>query len=65
MCSCMNKKFEIIVCASGGGGNFQKIIDKQNLIGYKIVKLIYDKECAAIKRAVDNNIEYVLIDKKS
>lgn len=61
----MKNEFNISVFASGGGGNFQVLIDNQEHVGYKINILVVDRECAAIKRAIDNNIEYVLIDKKS
>ena len=61
----MKTEFKIIVCASGGGGNFQKIIDEAGKTGYKITKLICDRDCGAIQRAVDNSIDCVLIDKKN
>lgn len=61
----MNEKFNIVVCASGGGGNFQSIIENQDNFGYKINLLITDRECGAIKRAIENNINYILIDKKA
>jgi len=59
-----NKKiFNIVVFASGGGSNFQSLIDHQIKIGYKIILLITDKECMAIERAKINNIPYFFIDK--
>ncbi len=53
----------ITVCASGGGGNFQTLIDNQKNIGYKITLLIVDRECGAIERAFRNNIPYIKIDR--
>lgn len=52
----MKKKFMITVCASGGGGNFQAIIDERNNLDIDIIKLIVNKECGAINRALANNI---------
>ena len=60
----MNFNFNITVCASGGGGNFQSLIDNQKTAGYKINQLIVDRECGAIDRAKKNDIKYVLINKK-
>lgn len=61
----MKKPFNIIVCASGGGGNFKKLIDAQEKVGFTIKKLICDRNCGAIEHAINNDINYVLIDKKS
>jgi len=60
----MKKEFLITVCASGGGGNFQALIDGQGAAGYKINLLIADRKCGAIERAILNNIKYVLLKKK-
>lgn len=57
-------KFNIAVCASGGGGNFESIIENQDLIGYKINLLIADRECGAINKAKHSGVPYVLLDKK-
>jgi phosphoribosylglycinamide formyltransferase-1 len=43
--------FHLAVCASGGGGNFQALIDAQDEIGILICCLIVDRECGAIQRA--------------
>ena len=58
-------QFNIVVCASGGGGNFQTLIDNQKKFDYNISLLIIDRICGAIKRAVKSNIEYVVIEKKN
>jgi len=60
----MKNNFKIVVCASGGGGNFQSLIDNQKNVGYKISLLIVDRECGAIKRATDNNIPFVRLEQK-
>jgi len=59
-----NIKFNVVVFASGGGGNFQALIDKQIDFGYTITLLLVDRKCGAIKRAMTNNIPFVLIEKK-
>ena len=45
------KIFNIAVCASGGGGNFQALIDAQHEHGFCIELLVVDRECGAIARA--------------
>ncbi len=50
------KDFKIVVCASGGGGNFQALIDASDKNGFKINCLIVDRECGAIDRANIANI---------
>lgn len=60
----MRNEFFITVLASGGGGNFQSLIDNQRSAGYKINLLIVDRECGAINRAKKNNINYSLLSKK-
>lgn len=52
----MRKKFDICVCASGGGGNFQALIDNQALVGYRITKLITDRVCGAVDKALSSGI---------
>lgn len=60
----MKSNFKICVCASGGGGNFQALIDNQERVGYSIVKLITDRDCMAIKRAQKNKINFKLLNRK-
>lgn len=57
------KKFKIVVFASGGGGNFQSLIDNQKKIGYQIILLICDRICPAIDRAKKFKIPYKIISK--
>lgn len=61
----MKETFDVCVCASGGGGNFQALIDNQQRVGYSIKKLITDRECGAIKRAIEHEIPYVRLDRKT
>ena len=58
----MKAAFNVVVCASGGGGNFQALIDRRGEIGYEIVLLIADRPCGAIERAVEHGIPYVVLD---
>ncbi|QNO15252.1 phosphoribosylglycinamide formyltransferase [Alkalicella caledoniensis] len=55
---------KIVVFASGEGSNFQVILDNMHSINGKIVALIVDRECKAVKRAELNNIPVVRIIKK-
>jgi phosphoribosylglycinamide formyltransferase-1 len=50
-------EFRIVVCASGGGGNFKSLIESQQHIGFTIIKLIVDRECGAINVAKKSGIE--------
>ena len=43
--------FKITVCASGGGGNFQALIDARKKKDFQIDFLVVDRECGAIERA--------------
>jgi phosphoribosylglycinamide formyltransferase-1 len=58
----MQRSFNVVVCASGGGGNFQALIDRREEVGYEITLLIADRPCGAIDRAVKNGIPYVVLD---
>ena len=50
------KSYNVSVCASGGGGNFQALIDAQNRVGFKINCLVVDRPCGAIMRAKNSEI---------
>lgn len=59
----------VVVCASGGGGNFQALIDAQSPVEksapcYRIIKLITDRDCGALDRAEKSGIEALSLDKK-
>ena len=47
----MNSHFSVLVCASGGGGNFQALINAQSIIGFSIHSLIVDRPCGAVQCA--------------
>ena len=57
------KSFNIVVCASGGGGNFRSLIKYQCDYGYHISLLIVDRECPAIKIAKENGISKKVLGK--
>jgi phosphoribosylglycinamide formyltransferase-1 len=58
----MSNKFRVVVCASGGGGNFQSLIDSKIFLDIDICLLIVDRECRAVVRAKKNEIPFVLLD---
>lgn len=58
----MADQFRIVVCASGGGGNFQALIDARADLDVEIAMLLTDRQCAAIERAVNNGIAYIVLD---
>ena len=57
--------FKIVVCASGGGGNFRAICEAQENIGFKVERLIVDRRCGAIDVAYDFGIKTICLQKKS
>ncbi len=57
----MSRKFKIVVCASGGGGNFQALIDARFILDVEISLLISDRQCGAIERSVINAIPYIIL----
>ena len=57
----MNKDgFRIVVCASGGGGNFQALIDARSKLGIDIALLVVDRTCGAILRAEKFGIPFFI-----
>lgn len=57
--------FHVTVCASGGGGNFQALIDESLKIGIHINCLIVDRICGAIQRAEQASIPVKIINGSS
>lgn len=57
---------KLIVLASGNGSTLQAIIDAINagIIDCSIERIITDRECFAIQRAKDNNINSSVFDRK-
>lgn len=58
----MLKSFSIIVFASGGGGNFQALVDAREDLGIEIKLLVADRKCNAIVRAKDAEIPTLLAE---
>ncbi|MDD2798981.1 MAG: formyltransferase family protein [Bacteroidales bacterium] len=54
--NCSKEIFEIVVFSSGGGGNFQSLIDHQAEFDYSISQLVVDRDCGAINRAERHQI---------
>lgn len=55
-------RFSVVVCASGGGGNFQALIDARTDLGIDIPLLVVDRSCGAIERAVKHDIAHIVLD---
>lgn len=58
----MPSVFSLVVCASGGGGNFQSLIEARTYLGVSIALLLVDRPCGAIERAVKHNIPHVVLN---
>jgi phosphoribosylglycinamide formyltransferase-1 len=54
--------FRVVVCASGGGGNFQALIDGRAAAGFQITRLLTDRPCAAVERAIMHGISHIRLD---
>lgn len=52
----MANPFTLTVCASGGGGNFQALIDARDELGFTIALLLTDRPCGALARAEAHGI---------
>ncbi|MFH1870145.1 MAG: formyltransferase family protein [Pseudomonadota bacterium] len=52
----MKADFLVTVCASGGGGNFEAVVEAQEAQGYRVNLLIVDRECGAIDKADKHRI---------
>lgn len=59
----MADRFRIVVCASGGGGNFQALIDARAELDVEITCLLVDRPCGAVDRAVAHGIPHVLVNR--
>ena len=58
----MPGQLKVVVCASGGGGNFQALIDARVQLGMEISMLLVDRHCGAIARAQRHGIAWRQID---
>lgn len=56
--------YNVVVLASVGGGNFESLVEHANEHCYKITKLITNKECGAVDKAIAHSIEYAVIPLK-
>lgn len=56
--------FNIVVCASCGGGNFYELAQSSKNSGYKISLLICDRDCGAVEKARLCGIPCKIIDRK-
>ena len=50
--------------ASNGGGNFEALVEKSVPYGYRVTKLIVNKNCSAIEKAIKLGVPYCLITAK-
>jgi len=51
----------VVVCASGGGGNFRGIIAGAGLGGYSVTKLVVDRDCGALEVAAENEVPFEIV----
>src|SRR5699024_3000902 len=55
----------VAVFASGGGTNFENLVQKQEETGIEIVVLISDYNSAyAIQRAINKGIDYIVVERE-
>jgi len=55
--------YEIVVLASGGGGNLRAILESENHLRlFKVVKVLSEKECNALRVASDYGIIVEIFD---
>ena len=59
-----SRKFSVVVFASGGGGNFRKIVEGSSPDSYEVRKLVVDRACAAEKVAAELGIEFERVSQK-
>ena len=55
------QRFAIAVCASGGGGNLQALIDAEQELGIEIAYVICDRQCGAVERALNHGINVITL----
>lgn len=58
----MPDQFKVVVCASGGGGNFQALIDARAQLGMVIGMLLVERPYGAVARAEHHGIAWRQID---
>ena len=56
----------ILVCSSGGGSNFQSLLEKAKIYGsFEVGCLVVDRICGAVDIAKDANVQVKVLDNKS
>lgn len=60
----IRKTFNIVACASCGGGLFKTLLDNSSTSGYKVTKLIVNKDCGAVGIAHQYGIDVAVIPTK-
>jgi len=58
----MSERYNVVVCASGGGGNFGAVASAQKHGGYTVTRLIVDRPCGAVQKAEALGIPVSLLD---
>lgn len=54
--------FKVAVCASGGGGNFQALIEmSKSTRNFEVAKLIVDRYCGAVEIAKSENVAFEIL----
>lgn len=56
--------FNVVVLASVGGGNFEALAKQANDYHYIVTKLITNKVCGAVDKAIQHSIAYDIIEQK-
>ena len=59
-----DKLCRVAVLASVGGGNFEAVVKKSQLYGYQVIRLIVNKQCAAIAKAEKLRVPCTVVEKK-
>ena len=59
----MSKSLDIVVFASGGGGNFKYLVEHQDNDKFKISSLVVDRNCNAESVAIKHNIKIIKLCK--
>jgi len=61
----VNNKLDVIVFASGGGGNFKYLAEHQDNEKFKISSLVVDRNCNAESVASEHNIKVIKLRKRN
>lgn len=61
----IRKTYNIVACASCGGGLFKTLLDNSSTSGYKVTKLIVNKDCGAVGIAQKYDVSTVIVPDKN